>query len=106
MSPLIINRPISYVTFVSKVITLNVVSQLIAQPTANNLLAAMQSAYRAHLSTETTMLGIAFDIFDAADNADITLLAALDLSAAFDCVDHRQILLERLRISDDLGGRT
>ena len=96
-------RPISNLTFISKVIERIVAGQLTAYLVANNLLPTKQSAYRAHHSTETALLGITSAIFDAADKADVTLLAALDLSAAFDCVDHH-ILLERLRISYGLGG--
>lgn len=96
-------RPISNLTFISKVIERIVAGQLTAYLVANNLLPTRQSAYRAHHSTETALLGITSAIFDAADKADVTLLAALDLSAAFDCVDHH-ILLERLRISYGLGG--
>ena len=96
-------RPISNLTFISKVIERIVTGQLTAYLVANNLLPTRQSAYRAHHSTETALLGITSAIFDAADKADVTLLAALDLSAAYDCVDH-YILLERLRISYGLGG--
>ena len=54
-------------------------------------------------ANDTAMLGITSAIFDVADKADVTLLAALDLNTAFDCVDHH-ILLECLRISYGLGG--
>ena len=90
-------------TFMSKVIERIVASQFTAYLVANNLLPTRQSAYRAHHSTETALLGITSAIFDAADKANVTLLAALDLSAAFDCVDN-YILLEHLRISYGLGG--
>ena len=96
-------RPISNLTFISKVIGRIVAGQLTAYLVANNLLPTRQSAYRAHHSTETVLLGITSAIFDAADKADVTQLAALDLSAAFDCVDHHT-LLERLGISYGLGG--
>ena len=96
-------RPISNLTFISKVIERIVAGQLTAYLVVNNLLPTRQSAYRAHHSTETALLGITSAIFDAADKANVTLLAALDLSAAFDCVDHH-ILLERLRISYGFGG--
>ena len=89
--------------FVVKVIERIVATQLTAYLVANNLLPTIQSAYHAHHSTETVMLEITSAIFDAADKADVTLLAALDLSAAFDCGDYH-IVLERFRISYDLGG--
>ena len=63
-----------------------------------NLSNPFQSAYRAGRSTErieTVMLHIVNDILSALDNDNISVLLLLDLSAAFDTIDH-QILLSRL----------
>ena len=56
----------------------------------------MQSAYRKKHSTETAILKIHNDILRAMDRGECTILVMLDLSAAFDTVDHN-ILLKRLR---------
>ena len=42
------------------------------------------------------MLRLLSDVLTAADAQQVTLLGLLDLSAAFDCVDH-QLLVQRLR---------
>ena len=55
----------------------------------------MQSAYRRYHWTQTAVLKIASDIFRATDRGDVTFLCLLDLSAAFDTVDH-DILVDRL----------
>ena len=62
-----------------------------------------QSAYRRHHSTETALLQVMSEIYDAADHRRVTLLGLLDLSAAFDCVDH-PILLRRLSRTFGLRG--
>lgn len=54
-----------------------------------------QSAYRAGHSTETALLKVKNDILLSMDKQQVTLLVLLDLSAAFDTVDHR-VMLKRL----------
>jgi len=59
------------------------------------LLPDLQCAYRAFYSTETAVLKVMSDILWATDNGNLSLLALLDLSSAYDTVN-RQILLRRL----------
>ena len=54
-----------------------------------------QSAYRAGHSTETALIRVVVDLINAMDEDKISVLLLLDLSAAFDTIDH-QILLSRL----------
>ena len=67
----------------------------------NKLLPSFQSAYRRHHSTET-VLQISTGILEAADNKKVSLLVLLNLSAAFDLIDH-QILIRRLNESFGLN---
>ena len=56
----------------------------------------VQSAYRRQHSTETALLKITNDIYTGFDTHQSTILAALDQSAAFDCIDH-EIMISRLQ---------
>ena len=85
-------RPVSNLTYVSKLIEHLASSQLIAYLLNHHLLLVEQSAYHQHYSTKTATLKIASDIFDAADAEKVTVLSLLDLSAAFDTVDHSILL--------------
>jgi hypothetical protein len=70
---------------------------------ANHLLPEFQSGFRARHSTETAVLKVLSDIFTATDRGSIGLLGLLDMSAAFDTVDH-EILLLRLESSFGISG--
>ena len=58
----------------------------------NNLYASTQSAYRPFHSVETAVLKVQNDILAALDHRHEALLVLLDFSAAFDLIDHRQLL--------------
>ena len=77
--------------------------QLTSYLTDNGLLPELQSAYTKNRSTETAVLKVLSDAYAAADDRKVTLLSFLDLSAAFDTVDHG-ILMQRLRFSFGMGG--
>ena len=62
----------------------------------NNLNESFQSAYKQYHSTETALIRVHNDILTAIDNRRTVILLLLDLSAAFDTVDH-DILLFRLQ---------
>ena len=88
-------RPVSNLSFVSKLLEKIVSGQITIYLESNNLLPTCQSAYRACHSTETALLRVFSDLVEASDKGNVSLLTLLDLSAAFDTVDH-DILICRL----------
>ena len=79
-------------TIVSKLLERLVSLQLAKYLKVNNLLPDLQSAYRAMHSTETAVLKVLSDILLALDSGNLLMLTLLDLSAAFDSVDHDTLL--------------
>ena len=96
-------RPISNLSVVSKLLERLIVRQLMDYLSDNDLLPPLQSGFRAGHSTETAVLRVLSDILQAVDRGDVAALVLLDLSAAFDTVDH-DILLQRLKLSFGVQG--
>jgi len=96
-------RPIANLSTLSKLLERLVTRQFVSYLNAALLLPDLQSAYRAHHSTETAVTKVLSNILTALDTGDISTLTLLDLSAAFNTVNH-DILLRRLAVSYSLGG--
>ena len=88
-------RPVSNLPFMSKILEKVVSKSLTAHRTAHSLHVPLQSAYRQYHSTETALLKVHNDILRALDRGDCVFLVLLDLSAAFDTVDH-SVLKDRM----------
>jgi hypothetical protein len=96
-------RPVSNLPFISKVLEKVVESCLENHLASNYLHDRVQSAYRAGHSTETALLRVHHDITCALDKNRCAVLVMLDLSAAFDVIDHT-ILRKRLEYSFGISG--
>ena len=90
-------RPVSNLSFLSKLIERIVCIQLVDHLKCNNLYEIFQSAYRQLHSTESALLRVHNDLLQAVDTHGGAILVLLDLSAAFDTIDHDKLLalLER-----------
>ena len=86
-------RPVSNLSFLSKLLERAVQVRLQAFLDNNDMLPASQSAYRQFHSTETAVLKVYNDLLLAADSGQVSALCLLDLTAAFDTVDHDLLML-------------
>ena len=97
-------RPVSNLKFLSKLIEKSACLQLNKYLVNNNLHEPLQSAYKVgHSSrdgTETALLAITDDILLSLDRGENVFLVLLDLSAAFDTVNHSRLLS---RLQDTFG---
>ena len=85
-------RPISNLSFLGKIIETAAKKQLIAHMETLNVLPEDQSAYREFHSTETALCSIVSDLLEYMDNGKCAILILMDLSAAFDTVDHKLLI--------------
>lgn len=90
-------RPVSNLNFLSKVLEKAALAQFMNHCDTHNLLPDFQSAYRKNYSCETALIKIMNDLLWAMEDQKVTALMAIDLSAAFDTVDH-SVLLDVLRV--------
>ncbi|KAM9503181.1 uncharacterized protein ACWYII_000594 [Salvelinus alpinus] len=88
-------RPVSLLSFLSKTLERAVLGQLSRYLSQNDLLDPNQSGFKTSHSTETALLCITEALRTAKANSLSSALILLDLSAAFDTVNH-QILLSTL----------
>ena len=85
-------RPVANILYLSKLIETNVALQLNAHMDLNNLHIPYQSGYKAAHSCETLLLKINDDVLKAFDCGKCIIYLLLDLSSAFDTVDHDRLL--------------
>ena len=96
-------RPVSNLKFLGKIIEGVIIEQLNQHLNKNSLQDPRQSAYKKNHSTETLLTKVHNDIMLNGNDGKLTLLVMLDLSAAFDTIDH-DILLDRLHNMYGIGG--
>ena len=96
-------HPISNLHTISKIIERLILVRLRQHLTSSPSFNSAQSAYRRHHSTETALLRTTDAVYRAADRSEATLIVALDISTAFDTINHI-ILLNRLNNSFGVDG--
>ena len=94
-------RPVSNLSLLSKIKERAVLDQLLPILVANEVIPSVQSAYKQFHSTETALCRIYNDLATNTCAGKSSVLVMLDLSAAFDTVDH-QLLVNDM---DEVGLR-
>ena len=96
-------RPVSNLCFLSKVLEKAVLNQFMDHCNEHSLFPDYQSAYRRHHSCETALVKLFNDILWNMEDKEVTALLAIDLSVAFDTVDH-EVLLDVLEAKFGVNG--
>ena len=96
-------RPLSNFQFVSKLTEKAVAKQITEHMSTHGLFLSLQSAYRKYHSTQTALLKVKNNLLLNKNNGHVTILVLLDLSAAFNTVDH-DLLLQKLQSVIDIQG--
>jgi hypothetical protein len=97
-------RPVSNLAYLSKLLERVAASRLLEHMSIHKLHEVFQSSYKQFHSAETALLKIQSDILTALDDQKCVLLIMLDLSAAFDTIDH-PTLLNRLKSVLGISGK-
>ena len=84
-------RPISNRNLISKVLEKCAVTQIMDYVETNKLIPKYQSSYRPFHSTETSLIRFVNDL--QMENQKVRMVVMLDLSAAFDTVDHALLII-------------
>ena len=96
-------RPVSNLSFISKQTERVVAARLNEHMSQFELFEPLQSAYKARHSSETALIHVQNNILRAMDQGKVGILLLLDMSAAFETVDHRT-LLDRLHAEIGIVG--
>ena len=81
-------RPVSNLKFLSKIVKCGVLNQFNDHCKQYNLIPYYQSPYKENYSCETALAKLVNDILWKMERQEITALTVIDLSTAFNMVDH------------------
>ena len=81
-------RPVANLSFISKIIEKAIATKIHDHLINNDIVDNFQSAYKAGHSCETALLRVYNDIVTTIGRGNGAMLVLLDLSAAFDTIDH------------------
>ena len=85
-------KPVSNLAYISKIIERVICDQLTSYIANNDKIEKLQSPYKQGHLTKTAMLKVKTDILDAIDQRKVVCLVLLDLSVAFNTVNHNHLL--------------
>ena len=94
-------RRINLLPILSKILEKVISTQLTEYLENNNLLNESQYAYHNNSSTEQALVNVTEQIYQSIDKGKISLIVLLDLSKAFDCVNHDLLLNNLVQLNVD-----